>query len=86
MARGLTPVWATIDAGNLGAFPYLYPVESVTVAVDHDPAGLAAFEKLAARWWAEATAAGITPEVRKVVAPRPGDDLNDWIRKIDDAR
>jgi putative DNA primase/helicase len=41
LARVFRPVWSTIDAGNLAAFPYLYPIESITVCVDHDPAGLA---------------------------------------------
>ena len=94
LARGFTPVWATIDAGNLAAFPYLWPIESLTVAVDHDPPGIRAFEALARRWWDEAAVrrarhSSELPhdhppvEVRKVLAPRPGDDLNDWARSID---
>ena len=94
LARGFTPVWATIDAGNLAAFPYLWPIESLTVAVDNDPAGIRAFEAMARRWWDEAAArhgqhAGevsdnrLPVEIRKVLAPRPGDDLNDWARGID---
>lgn len=75
LARVFRPVWSTIDAGNLAAFPYLYPIESITVCVDHDPAGLRAFDKLSAR----CTAAG--QEVRKVLAPTPGDDLNDWSQR-----
>jgi hypothetical protein len=33
---GLTPVWATISAGNLAAFPVLPGIEGLTVLVDHD--------------------------------------------------
>jgi hypothetical protein len=85
MARGFTPVWACIDAGNLGAFPYLYPLESLTVVVDHDAAGIGAFAALARRWWTEGIAAGAMVDIRKVMAPRAGDDLNDWAASIDHA-
>ncbi|SUS06443.1 conserved hypothetical protein [uncultured Defluviicoccus sp.] len=77
LARAFTPVWATIDAGNLKDFPYLYPIESLTVGVDHDPAGIAAFEGVKATW----LAAGA--EVRRVLNPLPGKDLNDWGCAID---
>jgi hypothetical protein len=95
LARGFTPVWATIDASNLAAFPYLWRIESLTVAVDNDPAGISAFESMARRWWDEASArraqhAGDVPDgrrpavaIRKVLAPRSGNDLNDWARSID---
>ena len=72
LGRVFRPVWSTIDAGNLAAFPYLYPIESITICVDHDSAGLRAFDALAERW----TDAG--REVRKVLALTAGDDLNDW--------
>jgi hypothetical protein len=85
MARSFAPVWACIDAGNLGAFPYLYPLESLTVCVDHDPAGIKAFATLARRWWSEGIAAGAMVDIRKVTAPRAGDDLNDWAASIDHA-
>ena len=79
LARAFTPVWAAIDAGNLGAFPVLDGIESITVAVDHDPAGQKSFDALASRW---ATAGR---EVRRVMAPAAGDDLNDWAAGIDHA-
>lgn len=82
MARGFTPVWACINSGNLGLFPYLYPLESLTVCVDHDPTGLKAFDALARRWWSEGIAAGAAVDIRKVVAPGAGDDLNDWAANI----
>lgn len=72
LARVFVPAWAAIDAGNLAGFRVLLGIESITVCVDHDPAGLRAHDALAARW----TAAG--RELRKVLAPTPGDDLNDW--------
>lgn len=85
LARGFTPVWAAIDAGNLGGLPYLYPIESITVAVDFDAAGLAAFDRLAKTWLAGAAAHGIRGEARRIRSPQPGEDLADWARRIDDA-
>ena len=73
LGRVFRPVWSVLDSGNLGALPVLPGVESLTVCVDHDPAGLKAFDALAERW----TAAG--REVRKVLAPTPGHDLNDLV-------
>lgn len=72
LAAGWAPVWCCIDAGNVGAFPVLHGVESVTIFADHDPAGRAAADKVARAW----TAAN--REARIVLPPRPGDDLNDW--------
>lgn len=66
------PAWACIDAGNLGAFPVIDGVALLWVAVDNDPAGNKAFEKVRDRWL-EAD--------REVVgrrAPVAGMDLNDW--------
>jgi putative DNA primase/helicase len=75
LARVFTPVWSTIDAGNLGSFPVLAGIDAVTACVDHDPAGLRAFDALAERW----TAAG--REVRRLLTPDPRtNDLNDWSR------
>ena len=34
--ESLTPVWATISAGNLAAFPVLPGIEGMTILVDHD--------------------------------------------------
>jgi hypothetical protein len=71
-AHGFTPVWATIDAGNLAAFPVLDGIESLTVAIDHDKAGLDAFNGVAARWLAAGR------EVRQWLPPDYGADINDW--------
>jgi putative DNA primase/helicase len=72
-AHGFTPVWALIDAGNLAEFPVLDGIESLTVALDHDKAGIAAFNAVAARW----IAAG--REVRQWQPPEHGMELNDWL-------
>jgi hypothetical protein len=76
-------VWATIDAGNLAAFPVLPGVEALTIVADHDRpnprtgrrAGTEAAEACARRW-AEAGA-----EVRIWLAPDEGADLNDYVRE-----
>lgn len=73
LARVFTPVWACIDAGNMAALPYLCPVESLTVAVDHDTPGVKAYAAVAERWHAAGA------EVRRVISPVPGEDLNDWV-------
>ena len=69
VARYYQPVWAAIDAGNLGTLPVLKGIEALTIAADHDPAGLRGAEACADRW----TAAGA--DVR-VIAPRP--ERADW--------
>jgi hypothetical protein len=71
-AHGFTPAWATLDAGNLATFPVLDGIECLTVAVDHDRAGLAAFNTVAARWLAAGR------EVRQWLPPDYGADINDW--------
>ncbi len=35
-ARGFEPAWATIDAGNLAAFPVLPGIDAITIIADHD--------------------------------------------------
>lgn len=84
MARGITLVWSCITADNLGDFPYLYLLEALTVCVDNDPAGRTALENLGRRWQAEATAVGVTPEIRKIMAPHPSEDFNDWAASFGD--
>ena len=75
LAHAFRPVWSLIDAGNLRAFPVLAGVESLLIAADHDPAGLAAARECAARW----CAAGRTASL--VMAPAAGADLNDELKK-----
>jgi putative DNA primase/helicase len=71
LAQVMRPVWAAIDAGNLAGFPVLPGVQALTIATDHDEAGIAGAKGCAERW----TAAG--REVRLIIPPRPGQDLND---------
>ena len=70
-ALGFTPVWSCIDAGNLGAIPLLAGVEALTVVIDHDAAGIRAWNHVASSW----RSAG--REVRRWMPARPGLDLND---------
>lgn len=49
-AKRFTPVWAAIDAGNLGAFPVLGGIEALTIVVDHDRAGVNSALNLGRRW------------------------------------
>lgn len=71
LAHAAEPVWACIDAGNLGTLPVLPGVEVLTIAVDHDEAGLRAAEDCAVRWYDAGR------DVALVMHPRPGADLND---------
>jgi hypothetical protein len=74
LAHAFKPVWACVDAGNLAALPVLEGVESLTVAADHDDAGIAAARACAQRW----RAAG--REVRIVMPGTTGADLNDEVQ------
>jgi hypothetical protein len=71
LALAYQPVWSAIDAANLSALPVLAGIECITVAADHDPAGIAAARECVKRW----RAAGRTARI--VMADRFGDDLND---------
>lgn len=74
-ARAFQPVWACLDAGNLASLPVLSGVEALTVFADHDPAGLAAADRVCAAW----RAAGA--EARRWLDPRPGADCNDYVNE-----
>jgi putative DNA primase/helicase len=74
LAHAVRPVWATVDAGNMGTLPVIPCVGALVIGVDHDPAGMKAARMCAARWSAGGR------EVRLVVPPAPGSDLNDFIR------
>jgi putative DNA primase/helicase len=74
LAHAIAPVWACIDAGNLAAMPVLEGIEALTIAADHDDAGLAAANTCADRW------ARAGAEVRLVVPDRRMTDLNDVAR------
>jgi len=73
IAAAQTPVWATVDAGNMAAFPVLAGIEALTICADRDPHGKgeAAARECAARW-AEAGR-----EVHVALPPASG-DWNDW--------
>lgn len=71
---GASPIWALLSASQLGAFPVLSGIESLWIAVDHDPAGIKAADECADRW----RKAG-----REVFLVRPNvvrADLNDLAR------
>lgn len=69
------PGWACLDAGNVGEFPVLSGIEAMTVLADHDPAGLAAAEKVARRW------RNAGREVRVLMPPQAGADWNDRLQE-----
>lgn len=74
LAHAYVPVWACIDAGNLAAFPVLAGIESLVIAADHDPAGVAASQACAGRWATAGREAFIVmPDAEK-------SDLNDLAR------
>jgi hypothetical protein len=49
-AKRFTPVWAAIDATNLGSFPVLAGIEALTIVADHDQAGVNSALNLGRRW------------------------------------
>lgn len=75
LATALSPVWSLIDAGNMAAFPVLAGIEVLTIAADHDEAGLDAATACATRWTEEGC------DVRVVIPPRERADLNDYARE-----
>jgi hypothetical protein len=74
MMIGYSPAWALGDAGELGRFPVLAGIESITILTDHDAAGAGAAMACSARW----TGAG--RDVFRVVPRQPGADVNDIMR------
>ena len=71
VAPGL-PVWAALSSGHLGAVLLPDGLQRLYIAIDRDPAGQRAAERLTAR----ATEAGIAV---RVLEPRLG-DFNDDLR------
>lgn len=76
LAHAFQPVWACIDAGNMAALPVLGGIGGLTIAADHDDAGIKAAHECADRW----TLAGV--EVRIVMSPKPKQDLNDLVQEV----
>lgn len=72
-AFGSSPVWSLLSAGNLGGLPPLPGVECLWIAEDHDAAGQAAGERLAATWGAAVC------ETFRVRARVTKTDLNDVV-------
>jgi hypothetical protein len=68
---GPSPVWSLISANGLRSLPILTGIETLWIAVDHDPAGISAARSMAQRWLTSgAEAFLITPSAA-------GEDLND---------
>jgi putative DNA primase/helicase len=80
---GLTPVWATLTAGNLEKFPVLPGLAGLTVLVDHDKPnpktgkrrGIQAALELVSRY----AEAGLDPErdIKAILPPTEGEDCAD---------
>jgi hypothetical protein len=49
-AHAFTPIWATVDAGNLARFPVLAGIDALTIYADHDERGIEAADACAERW------------------------------------
>jgi hypothetical protein len=73
LAHAFQPVWALIDAGNLAAMPALPGIDALTIAADHDDAGIDAAHACADRW------SDVGTEVRVVIAAEKT-DMNDVAR------
>jgi putative DNA primase/helicase len=84
---GLTPVWATMSAGNLANFPVLPGIEGITVLVDHDrpnpKTGKRAGHEAAYQLIQRYTQAGFDPkrDIRVIMPPTEGEDVNDLVRR-----
>lgn len=74
LAWGHAPVWALIDAGHLAKFPPLAGIESLVIACDNDPAGIAAARACSARWAERG--------VEVFVTRQEANDLNDVVQGV----
>lgn len=74
-AHDFVPIWATMDAGNLAAFPVLDGVDALTIFADRDESGTgqAAAAEAGRRW----NAAG--REVRILMSSEIGRDIADEV-------
>lgn len=70
-----TPVWATLSAVGIAAFPVLPGIKQLTVFADHDPAGIEAATTCCRRY----QEAGIHAKIR--LPSTPGTDWNDFVMK-----
>ena len=71
-AHGFTPIWCTVDAGNMAAFPVLAGIAALTIFADNDEAGRSAASTCAERWARVAEVTIVTPD-------EPGFDIADVI-------
>ncbi len=74
LAHGFQPAWACIDAGNMACLPVVGGIESLLIAADNDPAGIASARDCSARWLA------MGREVAVVLPNQHKTDLNDMAR------
>ena len=74
-SRWFTPIWSTIDAGHMRAFPVLAGIESLTLFADNDPSGtgLAAASACRDRWL------DADVRCRIILPPTVG---NDWADEV----
>jgi len=71
MQFGWQPVWASIDAGNIAAFPVQSDIECLTIFADNDNVGFTAAKKCCSRWQ-------LAGRETKIILPKiPGFDWND---------
>lgn len=68
------PTWALLSAHNLALFTPPHAIKSLVVALDNDPAGRAAFERLRSR------VSSLQLEAAR--PPRGAKDWNDWARTM----
>jgi hypothetical protein len=73
LAHAFRPVWACLDAGHMADMPVLGGIEALTIAADHDDAGVRSARACADRW----VAAGI--EVSIIASQTPGHDIADEV-------
>jgi hypothetical protein len=75
MQMGFQPAWAVGDANNLGAFPVLSGVESLTILVDNDKSGTGQRQAMeCSRRWTKAGR-----EIFRLIPNRGGEDFNDIV-------
>lgn len=73
-AHVFTPIWSTVDAGNLAGLPLLAGIQALRIFADCDLAGMSAARALGRRW----ADAGL--EVSITTPLEPGVDFNDVVR------
>ncbi|HEV2269014.1 MAG TPA: toprim domain-containing protein [Steroidobacteraceae bacterium] len=79
-ARIYSPVWATVDAGNMSTFPVLPGISGLAIYADHDDAGISAAQTCGRRW--EAAHREVC-----IYRPRvPGEDIADVLARVDRRR